>query len=216
MISKTASLAHNFSRNGGFHEFDIGKDIMIGNNLPIGSPSIDQTIKGVTYPNVQDAIKDLQSLYELPINSVVTNTDGIEPGSVSQVDVYKFSGAVSAEGLSVGDPVILNVFGFPVPVLVGDTSDEVSTKAKVVLDEAAFKNNVFRTIAAPVTSELQVTYIDQKPHVLPSYTTSGIRIEQVINSPSRPGYGSWTKIGTADVTLSGQPNTTIFYFKRVS
>ncbi|ADJ19478.1 baseplate wedge subunit [Acinetobacter phage 133] len=216
MNSKTLNLAHNFSRNSGFHEFDIGTDIMIGNNLPIGSLSIDQTIKGVTYPNVQDAIKDLQSLYELPINSVVINTDGIEPGSVSQVDVYKFSGVVSSDIHNLGDPVVLNVFGFPVDVLVGDTSDEVSTKAKVVLDSAAFNNIVFRNIAAPITSELQVTYIDQKTHILPSYTNMGIKIEQVITSPSRPGYGSWTKIGTADLVLSGQPNTTVFYFKRVS
>lgn len=213
ILSKTQSLSKNISRDAAYHEYKTGQNILVGNTIPIGSGSIDQSTLGVSYPNVQDAIGDVVSLFEMPINSVVINTDGISPEGVSQADIYKFSGTVRG---TIGTDVIVQVFGIPVPCKGGDTADEFTTKAKVVLDSYAFSNKYFSSVAAPTPSEIQITYNDFKPHVLNTYVDQGIKVEQIINSPARPGYGQWQKIGTQNLSLDGQPDTPVFYFKRIN
>ena len=101
-MSKTQSLSQNFSRWANFLKFATTKDnIISGNTQPYGSPTIKQTQDGIFYPNVQSAIDDVASLYTLPINSVVINTDGISPAGKQQIDRYTFTGVVAVNGLNV-------------------------------------------------------------------------------------------------------------------
>ena len=216
-ISKNTTLSQNYSKMASFSKFEVKKnDILVGNNQPYGSVTIEQTKEGIMYPNVQAAIDDMVALYTLPINTIITNTDGISPGGISQVDSFNFDGTVSYNGLPNGTSVKFNFFGFYTDVLVGDTADEVASKVKIQLGIAASQGLVFDSVENGQTLDvLQIRYNDTQDHYLEEFTELGITVTPSTLSPAKNGYGSWSRIGTEKKTLDGSSGEiTIYYFKR--
>lgn len=219
MVSKNLSLTHNTSRDATQHEFDVQKgSIIVGNTQPYGSPTIRSTAKGVKYPNVQAAIDDMAALYELPLNTVIVNDDGIEPGGKPQQDEFKFSGIVAYPGKTKDQPVQFNFLGFVVTALVGETGEMVAAKVLRELQIAMNNNFVINRVNFGASNDiLQIVYNDCQPHNIGEFVECGIRISQTITSPARPGYGVWSRLGTQTITLDGAGgNTVLYYFKRVS
>lgn len=218
-MSKATTLSQNVSNEAQSLKFEVLKDnILVGNNQPYGSVTIEQTKNGFMHSNVQAAIDDIISLYTLPINTIITNTDGIYPTGVSQIDRYEFSGEVTDPVLPEGSVVKFNCFGFYTDVLVGDTAEEVASKVKITLLSEALKNNVFNEIIDGATlSVFEVRYNDTQNHYLNPIYQSGITLTPSILSSAKPGYGTWTRIGTETKTLDGSVEpVTIYYFKRDS
>lgn len=216
-MSKNLLLSKNFSRDASFHKLDTKlNNIIVGNNQPYGSTTIEQVNAGVLYANVQSAIDDLYVFSVLPVNSIIINNDGINPGGAPQVDQYKFEGEVSSEGKETGDAVIINTFGFYTEVLVGDTSEEVVTKVKATLQKAVIDGIAINEVNdGPTDDIIQVSYIDYQQHNLKSFTDKGITVTPTIMTPPRNGYGTWNRIGTESKTLDGalEP-VTLYYFRR--
>lgn len=218
-MSKTTTLSQNTSKNSIFHEFDVKEgNILIANNQPYGSVTIDEAQHGVKYSNVYAAINDMPALFTLGVNSVVVNTDGISPAGNSQVDEYKFTGVVKAEGKKHGDKVILNCFGFHTVVTVGATAEEATASIKATLELAKHDGIVFNDVITGATLDIiQVRYNDFQDHYLKPYTDQGITITPTTVSPAKPGYGIWTRIGTETKALDGSTgNVLLHYFKRES
>lgn len=216
-MSKNFLLAQNWSRAASHHDFDVKKgSIIVGNNQPIGSPTIDQTKQGTKTPNVQDAINDLASLTILPLNTVVINDDGVSPQGVSQIDEFKFIGSIKDPSKQTGDEVKFNFYGFMVPVKVGDNGEEVAAKIKLTLDLAKSAGLVFSAVEYAATLDiLQLKYNDVQSHDLDDLIQYTMRVVQNTVSPARNGYGTWTRIGTQTLTLDGATKpTTLYYFKR--
>lgn len=216
-MSKNLTLSENYSKNAFTHQFTtLPGSILVGNNQPVGSPTIDQTRKGVHYPNVQAAIDDMPALFTLGINSVIINTDGINPAGNSQVNDFKFSGTIQYPGKIVGDDVIFDFYGFRATVKVGDTGEEVAAKIKPILEIAVADNHVIDKVNFGATLDiLQLRYNDFQTHILPQYTLYGVKVSPTISSPAKPGYGIWSRIGTTTVKLDGATeNTTFYYFRR--
>lgn len=218
MSTKTISLTQNTFNSASHIKYTPGNNILSGNTQPVGSTTISQSFEGVLGPNVQSAIDDVVSLFELPIDTVLTNTSGINPAGQQQVDSYTFSGIVRLTGQVNGTLVQLNTFGFWTEVIVGDSADEVAAKVKVTLDAAKDQGLVFSDITVGAQLNiLQIRYNDYQPHVLPEYTNLGIKITQTIQSPPKVGYGVWLRLGTENKTLEGSVEpTTLHYFRRDS
>lgn len=217
MKSKSQLLSQNWSDAAGFTKYNVLENsILVGNQLPIGSLSIDQSSSGFSEANVQDAIGDLAAAFELPLGSVLVNDTGISPGGIQQSDTIAFTGSVNAPGKNLGETVNVNLYGIFVEAVQGDTSDEFTAKAKIVLDSLAFENKIFTSVEAPIAGQIQVQYIDYKPHTLKQYTSQGITVTQTVDSPPRVGYGSWERLGSQTLTLDGASDPVVlYYFKRV-
>lgn len=218
-MSKNTTLSQNTSRNSNFHEFDLKEgNILIANNQPYGSPTIDEAQHGVKYPNVNAAINDMPALFTMGVNTVVINTDGISPAGNSQVDEYKFTGVVKAEGKKPGEKTIINCFGFHTEVTVGATAEEATTSIKATLELAKSDGIVFNDVITGATLDIiQVRYNDFQEHYLKPYTDQGVTITPTTVSPAKPGYGIWTRIGTETRTLDGATGSILLhYFKRES
>ncbi|EQA7786697.1 hypothetical protein ACX818_001282 [Acinetobacter baumannii] len=219
MISKNLSLTHNTSRDSVTHEFTTQRDnIIVGNIQPYGSPNISCTARGVLYPNVQAAVDDLASLYEMPINTVVITDDGVSPAGRQQQDEFKFTGLVAASGKTAGQDVNFNFLGFNIVAKVGETGEEVAAKVKAQLEIAMSNKFVINRVNFGSTNDvLQVMYNDCQTHIIDDFAEYGIRISQTILSPARPGYGTWFKLGTQTIQLDGSAKPTVlYYFKRTS
>lgn len=183
-----------------------------------GSVTITQLAKGVEYANVQSAIEDVRNFTIRPINSIEINTDGISPEGISQVDQWEFTGDVTDVTLQAGDPVIINVYGFPVHATVGDTAEDFANKVALTLNtDAVMKNFVLNKIEVSSLGGniLNVTYIDNQVHNLEGFSTKGITVVPTTLSPAKAGYGAWNRIGTRNETLDGSASPITFhYFKR--
>lgn len=218
-MTHNINLGSNWTRSANHHEFDTLKgSIIVGNNQPVGSPTINQTQDGVYYPNVQSALDDITSMYTMSVNSIVITDDGISPAGSSQNDEFKFSGTVALNGKAVGTDLNFDFYGFHVVVKVGETGEEVAAKVKTKLEEAMGQNFVINAVNFGATLDiLQVRYNDFQPHQLEDYTKLGIKIDHTVTSPAKAGYGTWNKIGTQTITLDGSTApTTLYYFKRIS
>lgn len=220
-MSKNNIIVSNIHRDAAFIETKpLLNNTVSGNNQPYGSLTISQKALGVNYPNVQSAVDDIFALQPLPINTVITNTDGISPNPVCQVDNYTITGSVIVPGKTVGQPTNLIVYGYSVEVLVGDTAAQVTDKVKVILNGAQAKGEIFSRITPDPgrPTVLEITYLDNQDHVLPTYTMSGITFTQTIISPAKQGYGAWTYLGSLDHTLVGYAENPLklYYYKRVA
>lgn len=219
-MSKTTSLSQNFSRYANNIVYlDTKGSTLVGDSQPVGSVTVKQTIDGVFTPSVQAALDDIVSLYTLPINSVVVNTDGVSPQSIQQVDSFAFSGSVVYDGLTAGAPVKFNFLGFYIDVEVGDSADEVASKTKIYLDTVVGSGSVFNSVNFGASLNiLQIQYNDVQTHNIDEIVNIGITATPTTISPAKGGYGVWEKIGTESKDLDGSTTTdpTIFYyFKRV-
>lgn len=215
-MSKNTLLSQNYSRSASNHEFDVKTgSIIVANNRPYGAVSIEQVEKGITYPNVQSAIDDLASLFVMPINSVITNTDGISPSGVSQVDYYTLTGVVSAEGKVAGETTLINVFGFFAEVIVGQTAEEASASIRASMESAAFDGIAIDSVTiGPTLDIIQVKYNDYQEHTLNAYTDQGVTITPTIITPAKGGYGTWSLIGTEVKSTDPVEGPLSFYYFR--
>lgn len=216
-MSNNLTLSRNYSREASHHEFKAEQgSIIIGNNQPYGKANINQTAKGVDYPNTQAAIDDLASMFTLPVNSVVINTDGVNPQGVAQIDQFTFTGTATDADRANGDLVLFNFYGTMVEIAIGDTNEEIANKVRFALELKAANADVYSIISQGATQDIiQVVYVDVQPHVLEPISNFGVKVEQVKVSPAKPGYGVWSQIGTQTLTLDGATSpTTFYYFKR--
>ena len=208
------------SRSAGSVEFirDQGNSDSMGRQ-PYGSVTITQVAQGIDYPNVQSAVEDIRAFTIRPVNSIEINTDGVSPEGISQVDEWTFSGTVTSPTAAIGSTVILNIFGFPVTALVGDTAEEFVTKARAAIDVAVAANTAIESVnIKPLTSTtLTIVYIDNQPHALNGISSFGITVIPTTVSPAKPGYGAWVRIGSKNETLDGASGpVTLHYFKRLA
>ncbi|ANA49498.1 baseplate wedge subunit [Salmonella phage vB_SnwM_CGG4-1] len=215
VMSTKAGVKSRYSDNIQFIPASANSDVM--SKQPYGSLTISEYSKGIEFPNVQSAINDVRNFTIRPINSIEINTDGVSPEGVSQTDTWTFTGTVVKPDGGTGDAII-SVFGFPVTATVGDTAEEFTAKAKLVLEDAVLKNFIINTVSQGSTgAELTVSYIDNQTHVLQPETHFGITVSSTIISPAKPGYGAWTRIGTKTETLEGSATPVLLhYFKRLA
>jgi hypothetical protein len=215
-MSKNQTLSQNFTRDANHHEFTVDQNsIIVANTQPYGAVAIEQVAKGVNYPNVQSAIDDMAALFILPVNTILTTSDGISPAGVSQIDQFKFTGTVRADGKTTGQKTIINFYGFYTEVTIGDTAEEAASKIKFTLEQAAQKGIAIAEVTTGVTLNiLQLRYSDFKTHNLKPYSDQGITITPTTVTPAKAGYGMWTKIGTETRTLDAATGPVTFYYFR--
>lgn len=218
-LFKTELAIDNFVNDSSAIRFNTGSQ-MLGNNLQqIGKPSISSSSKGFYEPNVNDALEQIAAMAPLGINSVVVNTDGVSPAPAAQVDRISMSGRVIDLNKAIGETVKVNFYGFYVDALNGDTAADFVVKVQNRLRAELAKNNVFASVIIPGQDKqsLEIRYVDNQSHVLPTYSNQGITFRQNVVSPAKQGYGTWLKIGTETKTLTGaNAPITLHYFKRTS
>lgn len=216
-MSKTVTLSQNVSKDSSFHEYTIEEgSIIVGNNQPVGSVSIEQIAKGVEYPNVQDAIGDAATLGMLPINAVVTVADGISPAGIHQVDNIVFSGTVNDPNKGLQEQMQIVIFGIPVTIKNGDTAEQVAMAAKIQFEMYMSRGLAFDFVNMGATNNiLEIGYLDFKKHVLTPYVVNGLSITQNIINPNKFGYGLWQRLGSQNITFEGTTDpVTLTYFQR--
>lgn len=216
-MSVLSTKAGVVSRQADYLQFNTTTNNDVMGKQPYGSLTITQLVNGIEYPNVQSAINDVRNFSIRPVNAIEINTDGISPEGISQTDMWSLSGTVTrADGLT--DDCIISLFGFDVGVSVGDTAEEVTAKAKLVLQNAVTNNFVLNVVNdGPSGHELEVTYIDNQQHSLKSKTQFGITMTSTNLTPGKEGYGAWTRIGTKSETLDGSASPVLLhFFKRIA
>ena len=218
-MSKNITSASNYNRDSAFLSFTSDKnETLVGNNQPLGSVTISELYKGVDYSNVQSALNSIQSLYTVDINSVMINTDGINPAGVSQYDSFKFVGTATDSTKQIGDKLKFNFYGLYVDVLNGDSAEEVASKVKSAIEAEITKTHVFNTVAVGQSLDtITVSYIDYNNHTLTDIENLSVTVEYSNISPAKSGYGTWKRLGTQTLTLDGASEpVTLHYFKRIS
>lgn len=212
-ISKTREGAKVFSRQSGTHELDQTNlpGAMLSSTSKMGTASVDQLQLGVDYPNTQSAIDDLVNAYQVPINCVVTFADSLTtPGGDSMEEELVFTGEATG--------TLIHVYGVPVQVDIGDNAVAVSTKALAVLNKYKDAKIAIKTaVAVPgFNDKLKVSFLDTNPHANYNYSSAGITIAGLTTTPAKPGYGSWTKIGTGIIKDGSGADVTLHYYKRTA
>lgn len=216
-ISKTREGAKVPSREADFLQYEMGSKLpLIGGKRTICGANVDQLRKGVEYPNVQSAIDDLYSLSEqIPINGVVTMAEDNSPSAVQQVESITFDGTVKNP-----DPdqtkATVHVYGFP---FVFDNTTNASTVCETVYnkftefvnDEKYFDLVTRKGLNGEI---LEVRFIDAVPHPVTNTSENGISMVGTIDVQAKSGYGTWSKLGQADLPVT--PAVTVYYFKRIA
>lgn len=220
MFSLSRSKAGVISRLADYLQFRLNpnKTDFVAGQRVVGGPSASQTQLGIFYPTVQGAIDDLVGRCDLPVNTVVINTDGLPPGFTNQTDQLKFSGVVQG---APGSEQMIYVLGFPVKVAEGDTDIAVAAKAHAVLTDAVVNSIAISSVEIDSTDStvLNITYNDYQTHIYQPVPQYGISITQTIVVEGKAGYGNWARMGTVDQTLTGgevDGNITLYYFRRES
>lgn len=220
MFSLTRSKAGVISRLADYLQFRVNKSkpTFVANQRPLGGVSASQTMKGIFYPTIQGAIDDLAGRNDLPVNSVVINTDGLPPGFNNQSDQLKFTGQVIG---NPGESKMIYVLGFPVTVEVGDTDIAVASKAYAVLADALVNTIAISSVEidSADATVLNITYNDYQNHIYTPEPQYGISITQTIVVEGKSGYGNWARMGIVDQPLVGgevDGSITLYYFRRES
>lgn len=214
MISKTREKARVVSRDASFIEYNQGsKDPLIGNSRAIGGVNIDQSRKGVDYPNVQSAIDDLYTISQLRVGDVLVSTNPTAPEAVGQIETLTFTGAVKNSANPEFQKAVVHVYGIPFVFNKDQTHLDV---IGVVLDkftEMMNNNEIFSNVKrkGDENNELEVQFIDCIEHPATDTNENGIKITGTIDSPARAGYGTWSNMGSEE-----KFGSTLYYFKRIA
>lgn len=208
------------SRLAGYLQYSVNPKYAssVAGQRPIGGPSATQTDKEIYFPTVQSAIDDIAFRAELPVGTIITNSTGIQPGFISQVDQMKFTGAVTGEP---GSTTIIKVFGLPVEVSEGDQPIAVAQKVFDVLTTYVAQGFIISevTIDAEDASILNIKYNDYQNHIFAPKVQKGTVMTQTTIVEPSPGYGTWSTLGTQQITLAGgtvNGPITLYYFRRES
>lgn len=196
----------------GFRKNPTQIDIL--NNQSVGSVTISQLAKGFYDDNVESAINDVHNIARADVGTVTINTSGVSPEGTSQVDYWSFSGSVTDPSLPDGSPVIVKVYGLPVNATVGMTADEFVVQLRTTLRNAISDQLAIAEYKDDPTvgTKLQITYLDNQRHVLPTYSSYGITVSQEIVSQAKSGYGTWNLLGAQTLTLDNHNSPTTFYY----
>lgn len=211
--SKSREGARGYSRQAGLLELNQDNLPMaqIGGTTKVGSPTTDQLQLGVSFPNVQSAIDDLTTLYQVPINGVVMFADDTRtPEGINMIERLVFSGEAKSNS-----PVY--VYGIPLAVTKGDNHELITTKAFTALNNYKAAGIAIKNVVkvSGSNSQLDVTFNDTHHHENYQFEDNGIKIVGSTTSVAVAGYGSWSKIGTQTINFTGA-DTTIHYYKRIS
>ena len=220
MFSKTREGGRDYSRRAGFHELSLDNTPagQIKGTTKIGAVSVDQLQLGVQFPNVQSAIDDIANLYQHPIGAVVASDDqNIDFSGVNMVERLTVSGTVT--GGPAGSDTFVEVYGIPVKVQVGQNDVAVTIEVLKVLNTYKTNGIAIKDVIATsgVNNAADVTFLDTKPHKNYLYNKNGISIIGQTSTAAIPGYGTWAKIGSADIDgVTGGTKVKLHYFKRVA
>lgn len=214
MISKTRSKASVFSSDAAFISYDPGsKDPVIGNTRPIGGVNPDQSRKGSFGSNVQSAIDDLYTLSMLRVGDVLVTTNPTSLEAAGQIETLTFSGTVNNKANPEAEKVVIEVLGYPFVVSNGTSNVTLCEMVTKKFTELMNKNMMFSRVERKGSGndKLELHYLDSNPHEPTAINKHGITIQGEINSPARPGYGVWSRMGQEE-----KFETVLYYFKRIA
>lgn len=213
-ISKTREGAKVPSRDAVFLQYnqETADPTGVMGIKPIGGPNVDALINGVNYPNIQNAIDELASIVQLPINTIYCSTENQAPVGTQQSERLTFDGQVQGE---VGKKAVVYVYGVPVECNVGDNADAVCNKVLAEFIKMRDSNVAFSTVerqAGGVIPILNIKFIDNCNHVnLGNFSSAGITVQREVLSPGQSGYGTWTFLGQ-----EAKFSDVFYYFKRIA
>lgn len=219
MTSKTLESARNTSRHATHIEYMTRPGTQIMGARNIGGPTVDSFIDGISYPNVQSAIDELQTLTTIPIDGIYTSPVQVSPEGVRQAEMLTFSGSVLP---SEFDKSVIRVYGIPF-VVDNDTNadvvcDIVLAKFEQMRDDGILFYSVQRQTGT-TTPILEVQFIDSVTHGnIENFSSWGINVQREVTVPGKPGYGNWEYMGKETKTLTGGAVTDpfdLYYFKRI-
>lgn len=214
MISKTRSKAGVFSSDAAFIKYTPGsKDPIIGNARPIGGINPDQTRKGSFDSNVQSALDDLYTLSMFRIDDVLVTANSTPPEAAGQIETLSFSGTVNNTANPEAEKVVIEVLGYPFVVSNGASSLSLCEMVTAKFTELMGQNKMFSRVERKGSGndQIELQYIDSIQHEPTNINKHGITITGEINSPARPGYGTWSRLGTEE-----KFGTVLYYFKRIA
>lgn len=195
IMTKARTGAQVPSRLADYLEYKPSNLLQLSGNSSIGSLSVDEAVCGSLFPSVQGAIDDIVTLTDPPIGTVMTNTTGLNPKAVSQVQTITITGTAAA---SAGDEAVVFVFGLPIKVSNGDNDEAITGKVFSLLekyhDDGHLFTNVQRTTGA--ANKIDVSMIDYKNHPVYKSVNDGVTVTTSVSTPAQSGViGSWTQLG---------------------
>lgn len=214
MISKTRLKAGVISRDASYIEYIQGtKDPLIGGNRTIGGITVDQSRKGVNFPNVQSAIDDLYTISPLRVGDVLVSTLATSPEAAGQIETLTFSGTIKNTIDPKAETALLHVYGIPFIFNKGtshtDVVKAVAEKFTEMMNQSIIFSKVQRKGAA--NDQLEVQFIDSLPHDATHIEQNGITVSGNIDSVARSGYGTWTQLGKEE-----KFGASLYYYKRIA
>lgn len=213
-MTKTHSSSQNWSREADQLDFNTTRlpQTTVSGRQSIGAPSVDQSIHGKYTSNVQSAIEDIAVLFPVKINQVIMMEDGTIPDGNPMIE------RLTIEGTAGSEPVF--VYGFPVKVEAGDNRATVTQRVFDELQTVMAQGNFFKSITkvSGAENQIDVEFPDTRVHdnfnftsPFGSLTILGSTLQEAV-----AGYGTWTKVGTFEVTNPDTSvKTKINYFKRI-
>lgn len=212
-MTKTQSSSMNWSRHAGQLDFDNHRlsQSMVSGRQAIGGPSVDESREGKYTANVQSAIEDIAQLFPVAINQIVMFEEGTVPGGFSMIE------RLTIDGFTNNEPVY--VYGIPVKTNPNENKQATTQKIYDTLQVEMANNKFFKKVekVAGTDDQLDIEFIDTRPHDNFNFNTSTLTITGVTQQQAVPGYGTWSPIGTVDVTNADTGAVTkINYFKRIA
>ncbi|WVX87469.1 baseplate wedge subunit [Vibrio phage EniLVp02] len=203
-MSKSQTASQNTNRNADFLQYSqdnlatSGRSSLVG-TVTIGSPTVDQTRKGIQYPSVQAAVDQLAYAL-IPVGGFLITDSASSPGGVNFEEQLTVTG--------VADDLYVTVYGIPVAVEVADDATAIAGKIKTALDATGLFLGVVQAGAT-----LTVTHRDRQQHE-PENTTHGtVTITGNIidqSNDSHVGYGDWSMVHNATIGTES-----VYYWKRI-
>ncbi|QHJ79043.1 MAG: hypothetical protein [Caudoviricetes sp.] len=211
-MTKSRTAAYNWSREGDHLDFDNSRlaQSTVSGRQSIGAPSVDQSIKGNYRPSVQAALEDMAQMYQTRINEIILLEEGTTPEGVSMIERLIIEGTAPA--------LPLFVYGIPVKTSAGDNRATITQKIFDTLQTLQADNKFFKSVSkvSGVDNQIDVQFADTRPHTNFNMSLGEIVITGSTQTEAVPGYGSWTRIGSVDITNDQSQVTKAFYYKRTA
>lgn len=168
-------------------------------NQNIGDPTTNQP--GQYRPNIQSVLEQL--IYAMvPVNGVIVTISDESPGGVAFIE------DLTVTGTSTG--TVINVYGIPVEIAIGDTNLQVVDKIINTLNG----NNMFVSVVNQGSGVIRFTHADQMPHANVNILENGISILGTTvqsSGDSKYCYGVWEQFHSE---VKG--TETLYYWKRTA
>lgn len=182
-------------------------------NGNIGYATIQDAMRHVPYPTIQNSIMDAATVGRHNINDVVINTSNTDPSGKPQIDTLTFSGVVTS-GI-VGAPVTFDVFGSRLTVPDATSATEFRDKVMDLLSDFEAAGLYVKDVTAVGADAINFSYKDMRDHTPAPWSANGIDISWTIGSPAIYGYGYWELLATESKATTGGGTVTLYYWRRI-